>query len=295
MNEEIQFPCLSIASINDLFIHMYIYYCSKSDLYSIGLNWFTKYYNKPILISAERTQGPSPSTGPGPPFNGTYGTLEDEPKAGVNGQPNTHSILPHSSTTFQKFGAQEHGKGSDPSCICSTERKQTCSDDGAAAPLRSQSVGAYTQTGGSSSESQKGPGSGRYSLPARRKVKFSRALPPVHTPKLPFIPYRDSVLTWLLKDTLGGNANTFMIASEWLGGVDGLKNWIWIIVCTWSVDMNLHLDAMGDVFCVNDFSMRVWIYLYIYHRFNAIVSQLWFWLFWVIYTRRLHIWCQFFW
>ena len=30
-------------------------------------------------------------------------------------------------------------------------------------------------------------------------------------------------------------------------------------------------------------------------RFNAIVSQLWFWPFWVIYTRRLHIWCQFFW
>ena len=30
-------------------------------------------------------------------------------------------------------------------------------------------------------------------------------------------------------------------------------------------------------------------------RFNAIVSQLWFWLFWVIYSRRLHIWCQFIW
>ena len=29
-----------------------------------------------------------------------------------------------------------------------------------------------------------------------------------------FVPYRDSVLTWLLKDSLGGNSKTFMIASE---------------------------------------------------------------------------------
>jgi len=30
-----------------------------------------------------------------------------------------------------------------------------------------------------------------------------------------FIPYRDSVLTWLLKDSLGGNAKTIMIASKY--------------------------------------------------------------------------------
>ena len=28
-----------------------------------------------------------------------------------------------------------------------------------------------------------------------------------------FIPYRDPVLTWLLKDSLGGNSKTIMIAS----------------------------------------------------------------------------------
>ena len=31
-------------------------------------------------------------------------------------------------------------------------------------------------------------------------------------PRTPFVPYRDSTLTWLLKDSLGGNARTVMIA-----------------------------------------------------------------------------------
>jgi hypothetical protein len=39
--------------------------------------------------------------------------------------------------------------------------------------------------------------------------------------RVPFIPYRNSVLTWLLKDSLGGNSRTFMIAGNDLK----MKNW----------------------------------------------------------------------
>lgn len=39
---------------------------------------------------------------------------------------------------------------------------------------------------------------------------------PLSKKKQVFVPYRDSVLTWLLKDSLGGNSKTIMIASKCL-------------------------------------------------------------------------------
>lgn len=44
---------------------------------------------------------------------------------------------------------------------------------------------------------------------ADHSSKYSRGF------KKRFVPYRDSVLTWLLKDTLGGNSQTVMIASKY--------------------------------------------------------------------------------
>lgn len=38
-----------------------------------------------------------------------------------------------------------------------------------------------------------------------------------------YIPYRDSVLTWLLKDSLGGNSRTIMVASEWDTGAGSMR------------------------------------------------------------------------
>ncbi len=44
--------------------------------------------------------------------------------------------------------------------------------------------------------------------------KSSKSSSPKVGEKKVFIPYRDSVLTWLLKDSLGGNSKTIMVASE---------------------------------------------------------------------------------
>ena len=49
--------------------------------------------------------------------------------------------------------------------------------------------------------------------------------------KKTYISYRDSVLTWLLKDSLGGNSKTIMIAS----------------VFSWFVDLVFEFELLCDV------------------------------------------------
>lgn len=54
------------------------------------------------------------------------------------------------------------------------------------------------------------------SLVALGNVISALAERPGSGPARRFIPYRDSSLTWLLKDALGGNATTIMLASKCL-------------------------------------------------------------------------------
>lgn len=51
--------------------------------------------------------------------------------------------------------------------------------------------------------------------------------------KKAFIPYRDSTLTWLLKDSLGGNSKTAMIAT--------ISPAIDNIVTAWFMDSRSHI------------------------------------------------------
>lgn len=65
-----------------------------------------------------------------------------------------------------------------------------------------QSLNSVTSDGGDSGIPSS-PGASSGGGPSRRQS---------------YIPYRDSVLTWLLKDSLGGNSKTIMVASEWETG-----------------------------------------------------------------------------
>lgn len=73
-----------------------------------------------------------------------------------------------------------------------------------------------------------------------------------------YIPYRDSVLTWLLKDSLGGNSQTIMVASEWDAGVGSVLG---LVLCHRERDMPKGLSySMAKSSKANGYGLgqRVW-------------------------------------